>query len=123
MINIAIAIFAKNPIRRVFPDLVTYCVSGGFQTRNREGVANFVYKTCSGHSANVVQHVNIVQTLDVDVCQGFFQGGAGGSIRPPLEAGCPPLRGPPITYSYSIIFDIVHVESFPLIVNGISFLK
>ena len=55
--------------------------------------------------------------------QGFFQGGAGGSIRPPLEAGCPPLRGPPITYSYSIIFDIVHVESFPLIVNGISFLK
>ena len=41
--------------------------------------------------------------------QGFFQG--GGSIRPPLEAGCPPLRGSPFTYS--ITFDIVHVESFP----------
>ena len=26
MINIAIAIFAKNPIRRVFPDLVTYII-------------------------------------------------------------------------------------------------
>ena len=49
--------------------------------------------------------------------QGFFQGGRGGSIRPPppLEAGCPPLRGPPVTYSYSITFDIVHVESFPLL--------
>lgn len=23
-------------------------------------------------------------------CQGFFQGGAGGGIRPPLDFGCPP---------------------------------
>ena len=45
--------------------------------------------------------------------QGFFQ---GGSIRPPLEAGCPPLRGPPFTYSI-ITFDIVHVESFPLLME------
>ena len=57
--------------------------------------------------------------------QGFFQGGGGeGEHSPPLGSWLPPLRGPPITYSYSIIiFDIVHVESFPLIVNGINCLK
>ena len=50
---------------------------------------------------------------------GFFQGGGGGEHSPPppppLGSWLPPLRGPPVTYSYSITFDIVHVESFPLL--------
>ena len=46
-----------------------------------------------------------------NVQPGFLSGGGGGrggAFAPPLEAGCPPLRGPPVTYSYSIAFDIVH---------------
>ena len=44
-------------------------------------------------------------------------GGGGGSIRPPPPLGSwlPPLERPPVTYSYSITFDIAHVESFPLL--------
>ena len=37
----------------------------------------------------------------------------GGEHSPPPPP--PPLRGPPVTYSYSITFDVVHVESFPLL--------
>ena len=45
---------------------------------------------------------------------GFLSGGRGGGEHsPPLEGGCPPLRGPPFTYSNT--FDIVHVERFPLL--------
>ena len=48
--------------------------------------------------------------------QGFFQGGAGGSIRPPLEAGCPPLRGPPVhTHTQLHLTLYMIVESFPLL--------
>ena len=36
--------------------------------------------------------------------QGFFQGGAGGSIRPPSEAGCPPLERPT---SYILILNCI----------------
>ena len=50
-----------------------------------------------------------------------FGGGGGGGEEhlpppPPLGSWLPPLRGPPVTYSYSITFDIVHVESFPLLI-------
>ena len=47
-----------------------------------------------------------------------FGGGRVEHSPPPLGNWLPPLRGPPVTYSYSltiITFDIVHVESFPLL--------
>ena len=45
---------------------------------------------------------------------GFLLGGAGGGIRPPL-------RGPPFTYT--ITYDIVHVESFPLLMAKAAYLN
>ena len=41
-----------------------------------------------------------------------FRGGGGGEHSPPLGSWLPPLERPT---SYSITFDIVHVESFPLL--------
>ena len=71
---------------------------------------------CLRYCTNVVATKELKEqySCGLSSTHGFFQGG-GGSIRPSLEAGCPPLRGPPVTYSYSITFDIVHVESFPLL--------
>ena len=62
-------------------------------------------------------HVQASQNMHNNDRVSFRGGGGGGehSPPPPLEAGCPPLRGPQVTYSYSITFDIVHVESFPLL--------
>ena len=65
--------------------------------------------------------LQIILLLDVlEQCQlsnyttGFLSGGGGGGEHSPPP---PPLRGPPVTYSYSITFDIVHdiVEIFPLL--------
>ena len=57
----------------------------------------------------------VIESVHVHVQQGFFQGG-GGEHSPPLGSWLPPLERPTshiLTLNYT--FDIVHVESFPLL--------
>ena len=61
MINIAIAIFVKNPIRRVFPDLVTY-LDLQMDLRHFE----LDYNRFAGMVLNLAEIMSVLITVAVD---------------------------------------------------------